>query len=83
MSYVRARWPRGLKTADCSPPLQTAAERYARRDSLPRPLQEMRVSVFCLAPTGAGWGLRLVEAMQSGCIPLIIQVTRGPPARCL
>lgn len=35
--------------------------------------QEMRTSVFCLAPTGGGWGLRLVEAMQNGCIPLIIQ----------
>ncbi|KAK3280519.1 hypothetical protein CYMTET_11642 [Cymbomonas tetramitiformis] len=30
-------------------------------------------SRFCLVPTGAGWGIRLVEAVLFGCIPVIIQ----------
>lgn len=37
------------------------------------PAQDMRRSVFCLHPTGGGWGLRLIEAVQNGCIPLIVQ----------
>ena len=28
---------------------------------------------FCLAPTGLGFGVRVVHAVISGCIPLIIQ----------
>lgn len=27
---------------------------------------------FCLAPTGAGWGIRTVEVIMGGCIPVII-----------
>jgi hypothetical protein len=30
-------------------------------------------SQFCLAPSGAGWGIRLAEMMVEGCIPVIIQ----------
>ena len=33
----------------------------------------MRRSKFCLAPAGHGWGIRIVHAMASGCVPLIIQ----------
>ena len=48
----------------------------------------MRASVFCLAPSGHGWGNRIVHAMVTGCIPVIIQVrayrnpihTRAPDA---
>ncbi|KAK3263506.1 hypothetical protein CYMTET_27689 [Cymbomonas tetramitiformis] len=27
---------------------------------------------FCLAPTGAGWGIRIVEVIMGGCIPVVI-----------
>jgi hypothetical protein len=30
-------------------------------------------SVFCLAPTGDGWGRRTTLATMYGCIPVIIQ----------
>jgi hypothetical protein len=30
-------------------------------------------SQFCLAPSGAGWGIRLAEVMVEGCIPVIVQ----------
>jgi hypothetical protein len=33
----------------------------------------MRASRFCLAPAGHGWGIRIVHAMATGCVPLIIQ----------
>ena len=32
----------------------------------------MHASLFCLAPTGSGWGVRLKFALLSGCIPVII-----------
>lgn len=36
-------------------------------------LEEMRNSVFCIAPRGyAGWSVRLYEALMSRCIPVII-----------
>lgn len=39
-------------------------------------------SLFCLASTGAGWGVRLKLALMHGCIPLVIadrvQVTFNP-----
>ena len=43
----------------------------------PRPskewmLLEMGRSVFCLTPTGAGWGTRLKLAVMFRCIPVII-----------
>eukprot|EP00898_Chlorokybus_atmophyticus_P003505 jgi/Chlat1/4155/Chrsp27S04260 len=34
---------------------------------------DMRTSLFCLAPTGHGWGIRLPMAVLQGCIPVIIQ----------
>ncbi|KAL4427766.1 hypothetical protein ABPG75_001855 [Micractinium tetrahymenae] len=30
-------------------------------------------SKFCLAPFGHGWGNRLLQAMLSGCVPVIVQ----------
>jgi len=30
-------------------------------------------SQFCLAPSGAGWGIRLAEMLVEGCIPVIVQ----------
>lgn len=30
-------------------------------------------SKFCLAPSGAGWGIRTVIAMFYGCIPVVVQ----------
>ena len=35
-------------------------------------LAHMHASLFCLAPTGSGWGVRLKFALMSGCIPVII-----------
>lgn len=29
---------------------------------------------FCLAPYGAGWGVRLGQAVAAGCVPVIVQV---------
>ncbi|KXZ50301.1 hypothetical protein GPECTOR_17g940 [Gonium pectorale] len=34
---------------------------------------EMQKAKFCLAPMGAGWGIRLGEAMVTGCVPVIVQ----------
>ena len=34
---------------------------------------EMRRSRFCLAPSGHGWGIRIVHAMAAGCVPVVIQ----------
>lgn len=43
-------------------------------------VDDMRRSVFCLAPTGQGWGVRLKQAIFAGCIPVVVadhvQVTR-------
>ncbi|GLC68059.1 hypothetical protein PLESTF_000640400 [Pleodorina starrii] len=33
----------------------------------------LQTSKFCIAPYGYGWGLRLVQAIEYGCIPVIIQ----------
>jgi hypothetical protein len=35
---------------------------------------DMADSQFCLAPTGSGWGIRIVEDLVAGCLPVIIQV---------
>ena len=35
-------------------------------------LRYVNGSLFCLAPTGSGWGMRLRFALLSGCIPVII-----------
>lgn len=37
------------------------------------PLDEMRRATFCLCPLGSGWGMRLVQAVAYGCLPVIIQ----------
>merc|ERR1719313_3182584 len=34
---------------------------------------DLRQSVFCLAPSGWGWGWRLSLAMLTQCVPVIIQ----------
>ncbi len=34
---------------------------------------ELRTSKFCLAPYGAGWGIRVSISMAYGCVPVIIQ----------
>ncbi|CAI7847398.1 unnamed protein product [Closterium sp. NIES-54] len=36
-------------------------------------LVEMQRAVFCLAPSGWGWGMRTTQALMLGCIPVIIQ----------
>ncbi|KAG2485167.1 hypothetical protein HYH03_016057 [Edaphochlamys debaryana] len=36
-------------------------------------VDQMIHSKFCLAPMGAGWGIRLAEAMVTGCVPVIVQ----------
>ncbi|KAG2495916.1 hypothetical protein HYH03_006153 [Edaphochlamys debaryana] len=36
-------------------------------------LDKMKESTFCIAPTGEGWGIRLAEAMVTGCVPVIVQ----------
>ncbi|GFR41595.1 hypothetical protein Agub_g2319 [Astrephomene gubernaculifera] len=33
----------------------------------------MLSSRFCLAPLGYGWGIRLTQAMHTGCVPVIVQ----------
>lgn len=39
-----------------------------------RSASPLRVSRFCLVPYGWGWGIRIVIAVENGCIPVIIQV---------
>jgi len=41
----------------------------------PEPLMfaAMRRSVFCLAPAGHGYGVRIIHSMLTGCIPVVIQ----------
>jgi hypothetical protein len=34
---------------------------------------QIEKSQFCLAPSGAGWGIRIIELVMDGCIPVIIQ----------
>eukprot|EP00271_Cylindrocystis_brebissonii_P018260 TRINITY_DN5097_c0_g1_i1.p1 TRINITY_DN5097_c0_g1~~TRINITY_DN5097_c0_g1_i1.p1 ORF type:complete len:809 (-),score=113.99 TRINITY_DN5097_c0_g1_i1:232-2547(-) len=36
-------------------------------------LEEMESSIFCLAPSGWGWGMRATQAAMLGCIPVVIQ----------
>lgn len=36
-------------------------------------MQSMRRSQFCLAPSGSGFGVRIVYAAVAGCIPVVIQ----------
>lgn len=37
----------------------------------------MRGALYCLAPYGFGWGIRLSEAVALGCVPIIVQVSAG------
>lgn len=37
-------------------------------------LAEMANSLFCLAPSGHGWGTRATQAVILGCVPVVIQV---------
>lgn len=30
-------------------------------------------SQFCLCPSGAGWGRRVMESMLGGCVPVVVQ----------
>ena len=50
-----------------------SADGFVIEHRVDRMVEEMRKSIFCLAPAGHGWGNRIVYAMVSGCIPLIIQ----------
>ena len=34
--------------------------------------RDMSLSIFCLAPTGAGWGVRMQQSVMNGCIPVVI-----------
>ncbi len=36
-------------------------------------MDQMQRAKFCLAPMGFGWGIRLAEAMVTGCVPVIVQ----------
>jgi hypothetical protein len=45
----------------------------------PNWVTELRTSLFCLAPTGGGWGIRLYVAVFHGCIPVIVQDDVYPP----
>jgi hypothetical protein len=49
---------------------------------MPEPLMfaHMRRSVFCLAPAGHGYGVRITHAMLTGCIPVVIQDGVRQPA---
>ena len=46
------------------------------KQAAPRSQQEvlkgMALSVFCLAATGAGWGVRLQQSIMMGCIPIVV-----------
>ena len=33
----------------------------------------MREAKFCLVVSGHGWGIRIVEAMACGCVPVIVE----------
>ena len=41
------------------------------------------LSKFCLAPSGQGWGIRLVKAVLGGCLPLIAQPLVEQPFEAL
>jgi Exostosin family len=45
-------------------------------------LQAMRDAIFCLAPGGHGWGIRLLEVVAQGCIPVIIQARTASYTQC-
>lgn len=47
-----------------------------QRDAM---LSAMRSSVFCLAPSGNGYGNRITYAMVAGCIPVVVQPSVRQP----
>jgi hypothetical protein len=60
--HTTCGWAAGFKIVDSSKtPLDFSAMLY-----------EMDRSVFCLAATGAGWGIRFKLAAMMRCIPVII-----------
>jgi hypothetical protein len=59
-----------INTHDPSTPKMEQAQMFAL----------MRRSVFCLAPAGHGYGVRITYAMITGCIPVVIQDGVRQPA---
>ena len=47
-------------------------DRQAEERSQQEVLKGMAHSNFCLAATGAGWGVRLQQSLMMGCIPVVI-----------
>ena len=47
-------------------------DRQAAEMSQREVMKGMALSVFCLAATGAGWGVRLQQSILMGCIPIVI-----------
>ena len=69
-------------TSDGRPPsVRCAAEagfQLRATDLLPAPPHvsldtEMLRTIFCLCPSGTGWGMRVFHSVALGCIPVIIQ----------
>ncbi|KAG2488196.1 hypothetical protein HYH03_013190 [Edaphochlamys debaryana] len=46
---------------------------WVNAQKLAAPRLDMQRSKFCLAPSGHGWGIRLAQAMVTGCVPVIVQ----------
>lgn len=36
--------------------------------------QRLREAKFCFAPYGVGWGIRLLQCILTGSVPVIVQV---------
>ena len=47
-------------------------DRQAEERSQQEVLRDMSLSVFCLAASGAGWGVRLQQSIMMGCIPVVV-----------
>ncbi len=62
---ARHRLPSATEnTVPCAQPQGSIAEYH----------QLLQHCKFCLAPYGYGYGMRLIEAVAFGCIPVIVQV---------
>ena len=66
--WRRHREAHGFKllATDFPPSLPPPAERLSNDE-------EMRRARFCLCPSGAGWGMRAVQAVIMGCVPVLVQ----------
>ena len=71
-SWQSSRYSQGMR--------QELFERYPRAHPHGIYISERRVpdstfleSKTCLAPTGEGWGVRLIKSVISGCVPLVAQ----------